>query len=211
MSGEFGGETNETPSNSFTPPSCLRENPSGKRIDYVLYTPGPNIEAATAQCSLPLPDKVPGEDFSYSDHEGVFATIRLRRKSKEFQSAPEFRRQLSVNCRGECVRNVTDAVNIIQNSRRHVLKDKLNYSILAAFFLVLFIASFLPSVLVELQPEHFIVLDVILFFPRVILTVLFVFFVLMSTLFNKRELNALNSAEKSLFLIVNQDKFTPLS
>lgn len=211
VSGNFGGETNETPANSFTPPKVLRENPSGKRIDYILYTPGPNIQATTAQCSLPLPNKIPGKEFSYSDHEGVFSTILLRRKSKEFQSAPDFRRQLSLGCRSECVKIVTDAVAIIQNARRHVQKDKLNYTVLSALFLIFFVASFLPSVMVELQPQHFIVLDITLFLPRVVLTILVVFFILMATLFNKRELNALNSAEKSLFLIVNKDKFTPLS
>ena len=58
--GVEGGETSETPSNSFTPRSSLKESPQGKRIDYIMYSSGPNISAETIYCNLPLPDRVPG-------------------------------------------------------------------------------------------------------------------------------------------------------
>ena len=41
--------------------SSLKESPNGKRIDYIMYNSGPNIQAETVYCALPLPDRIPGE------------------------------------------------------------------------------------------------------------------------------------------------------
>ena len=37
VNGEAGGETSETPGNSWTARSSLRQHPAGQRIDYILY------------------------------------------------------------------------------------------------------------------------------------------------------------------------------
>lgn len=60
-----GGETCGTPQNSYTPPNYIAKYPEGKRIDYVLYQGGPNVDASAVQCDLPLPGKVPGKEFRY--------------------------------------------------------------------------------------------------------------------------------------------------
>ena len=67
--GPEGGETSETPGNSYTARSALRACPAGKRIDYILFSPGPNISAETLSCSLPMQDRIPGKTISFSDHE----------------------------------------------------------------------------------------------------------------------------------------------
>jgi len=35
--------TNETPANSYSSPGCLKSNPYGKRIDYVVYKAGESV------------------------------------------------------------------------------------------------------------------------------------------------------------------------
>ncbi|QQP37945.1 Neutral Sphingomyelinase_ putativelike, partial [Caligus rogercresseyi] len=53
------GATSETSYNSFTPESVKRVCPQGKRIDYIMYTPGADTEAETRKCTLPLNKRVP--------------------------------------------------------------------------------------------------------------------------------------------------------
>ena len=71
---DFGGETCETAQNSFTIPGS-----KSKRIDYIMYRPGPSVEAETVNCWLPLPNKVPQQNFSYSDHEAVAAIFKVKK------------------------------------------------------------------------------------------------------------------------------------
>lgn len=72
--GTFG-----TAQNSYTPPSVLRKAPLGQRIDYVLFKGGHRAQVTQELYSLPLPDTVPGETFSYSDHEAVMAKFKITR------------------------------------------------------------------------------------------------------------------------------------
>lgn len=95
---DSGGETNETHYNTFT-----QSEEIPKRIDYILYRfriqpmqqndpqiehqalwfrSGPGHVARVMNCHLPLPTLVPNCNFSYSDHEGVTATIRLQKSFK---------------------------------------------------------------------------------------------------------------------------------
>lgn len=78
--GEGEGETSECGYNSYTVPYAGNGHGKGNRIDYVMYGAGPNVKASTVSCRLPVPRRVPGRDFSYTDHEGVEATIQLARK-----------------------------------------------------------------------------------------------------------------------------------
>ena len=57
----WGGETNETPENSFT-----YSGSKAKRIDYIMYRAGPSVDAETINCWLPLPSRVPDRNYSYS-------------------------------------------------------------------------------------------------------------------------------------------------
>ncbi len=208
-----GGHTSETPANSFSHPKTLIDYPDGKRIDYVMYQPGPNVTASTVSCQLPLPSRIPGKNFSYSDHEAVCATITVRRKKGVLQSAADYRRRLCAVYRPQCVSAVDEALRILERSERHVHRDKVRYAVIAALMLILFVASYVPLALLgEGSGSTYIaVVEVALFLPRFVLTVCFVFFILMATLFNRRESHALRSAKVSLTLIKEQDGHGPLS
>ena len=204
-----GGETCEVPGNSFTSAAALRECPRGKRIDYIMYGAGPNVLAAAVECEKPLPQRISGKEFSYSDHEAVCATIKLIRSKDVFQKSTDFRRMLSKECRIDCVKAVKDAIGIIERSQNTVNKDHLRYGMIAAVFLILFVLTFLPGILVD--PKWYGLVDVLVFVPRFLFTVAFVFFVLMATIFNKKEKNALSSTKSSLRLILDQDKIQRVS
>ncbi|XP_064100174.1 putative neutral sphingomyelinase isoform X1 [Macrobrachium nipponense] len=71
------GETCETPSNSYTAVKTLVENPSGNRIDYIFYQTAPGHKVKTKLCDQPWPQRVPAQEFSFSDHEAVRATLTI--------------------------------------------------------------------------------------------------------------------------------------
>ena len=197
---DFGGETCETAQNSFTIPGS-----KSKRIDYIMYRPGPSVEAETVNCWLPLPNKVPHQNFSYSDHEAVAAIFKVRkiRDSKLFQSGPEFRRCLTENNRLETIQAGQDAIEIIDKSLTSVSSDQFKYVIYSFFILILLVLSFIPSSYIP--QTYFMAFDVGIFLPRFVMTIFLVIFFLMATIFNKREKNALISTKRELKLIVNQD------
>lgn len=69
--------TNECGRNSYTSPRALTKNPLGIRIDHIFVRSADHIKAEIVEYTLPFPDRVPGQKFSYSDHEAVLATLKL--------------------------------------------------------------------------------------------------------------------------------------
>ena len=192
----LGGETSQTPENTFTPNGV-----KAQRIDYIMYQAGPGLDAETVDCWLPLPNRVPDTDYSYSDHEAVAAVIKVS-KPGTFQSGPEFRRSLSVNNRAETERAVKDAIRIIDKSLKTVEWDQTKYIFYTFFLLLLLVLTFIPSAFV---PEsYFLISDLAFFMPRFGINVFIVIFFLMASLFNKREKNALIGTKKELQLLIDQ-------
>lgn len=73
--------TNECGRNSYTSARALAKNPLGIRIDHIFVRGADHIKAEIVEYSLPFPERVPGQKFSYSDHEAVLAKLRLTRLS----------------------------------------------------------------------------------------------------------------------------------
>ncbi|ODM99023.1 putative neutral sphingomyelinase [Orchesella cincta] len=69
--------TCKTERNSYSSLSSLKTNPFGKRIDYVAFKGGPTVNVFALRCETSWPDRVPGQTFSYSDHEAVVAKLRV--------------------------------------------------------------------------------------------------------------------------------------
>ncbi|XP_030372724.1 putative neutral sphingomyelinase [Scaptodrosophila lebanonensis] len=69
--------TNECGRNSYTSKRSLAKNPLGIRIDHIFVRGADHIKAHIVDYTLPFPERVPGEKFSYSDHEAVLAKLRL--------------------------------------------------------------------------------------------------------------------------------------
>lgn len=75
--------TNECKQNSYTPKKVLKHNPNGYRIDHIFVRSADNIKTSILEYKLPLPDRVPGQKYSYSDHEAVQVRLRLRQKQED--------------------------------------------------------------------------------------------------------------------------------
>ncbi|KAH8380299.1 hypothetical protein KR009_009819 [Drosophila setifemur] len=73
--------TNECEHNSYTSARALARNPRGIRIDHIFVRGGDQVNAEILEYQLPFPERVPGEKFSFSDHEAVLAKLKLTRIS----------------------------------------------------------------------------------------------------------------------------------
>lgn len=197
--GVEGGETSETPSNSFTPRSSLKESPQGKRIDYIMYSSGPNISAETIYCNLPLPDRVPGKTISYSDHEGVAARIRIKRNPETKMSNRDFVRMqtmVDLPSKNACVR---DAIKILEASLKSVKLGRILYLLGALLCFVLLVGAFIVPTLLD---PTYVAIDIALFVARLILVVSATYLVLMSLLFFRKERHAISGTLACLGLVL---------
>jgi len=196
--GSEGGETSETPSNSYTARSALRACPAGKRIDYILYSPGPNIQADTLACVLPLRDRIPGKNISFSDHEAVAAKLRISRKTESpGVTARDFIRMQSVKDLNEKLECVDQAQDILRASLKNARYRRNFYLLGAALCFLLLILAFVPVI----EYSDYVALDVVLFIVRLVLVVVTVYLFLMSVLFFRKESHALRGTLASLDVI----------
>uniref|UniRef100_T1PIX0 sphingomyelin phosphodiesterase n=1 Tax=Musca domestica TaxID=7370 RepID=T1PIX0_MUSDO len=78
--------TNECKHNSYTPKKVLGKNPNGFRIDHIFVRSADSIKTEILEYKLPLPHRVPGQKYSYSDHEAVQVRLLLRPKGDDEDS-----------------------------------------------------------------------------------------------------------------------------
>jgi sphingomyelin phosphodiesterase 2 len=85
------GVTADSPLNTYSAGKNLSSQFLGKRLDYILYRQphrlnpkSPVIRAS--ECRVVMINKVPGYDFSFSDHFGVAATLRIDASDEESAS-----------------------------------------------------------------------------------------------------------------------------
>ena len=201
--GAEGGETSETPSNSYTARSALRACPTGKRIDYILYSPGPNIQADTLACVLPLRDRIPGKNISFSDHEAVAAKLRISRKTESpGVTSRDFIRLQSMRDLSEKLECVDQAQDILRGSLKSAGHRRNFYLLGAALCFLLLILAFVPVI----EYSDYVALDVVLFIVRLVLVVVTVYLFLMSVLFFRKESHALRGTLASLEVITERGR-----
>ena len=87
----------------------------------MLSSPGPDTTVSPISCSLPLPSRIPGQNYSYSDHEAVDAVLKISRKIKyealdgqnpERHTAHYFKRAQSIETRTDCIKSVQEAIKV---------------------------------------------------------------------------------------------------
>nr|CAD7573990.1 unnamed protein product [Timema californicum] len=75
-----GGEIEESATETFAHWAGFKQDLS-RRIDYVLFRPGPDTQVEVVMYKQPLPEFVHQRDFSFSDHEAVMASLRITKDS----------------------------------------------------------------------------------------------------------------------------------
>ena len=91
------------------------------KLSFDSYSAGPDTTVIPLSCDLPLPDRVPGQNYSFSDHEAVDAVLKLRRRrihdakpgqELKHQTVRDFKRAQSIETRLDCVKSVQEAVKV---------------------------------------------------------------------------------------------------
>jgi len=190
-----GGETCGTPGNSYTTSAEKIEYPRGKRIDYIMYRPGPDKEAVATHCTLPLPSSIPAPTpVSYSDHEAVAATIQV--KGRNAGGGDTHHDKIQQNIDGAIV---SASINLIEKALKETKTDQKLYLLLAMVTLVIFLASFSQLIFSES-----LLVECLMFLLRLVTTLVGIYAVLMSTVFNRRERHALLGTKATLQLLKAQ-------
>ena len=203
--GEEGGESSENPKNSYTAKSALKDCPAGRRIDYILYSPGPNIQADTVACVLPLPDRIPGKNISFSDHEAVAAKLHVRRKTESpGVTSRDFIRLRSSDHLSEKLQCVDQAKDILRASKKSARRRRIFYLIGAGFGFFLLLLN--ASLRAYFQPDYNLALDVGLFIVKLILGTVSIYLFFMGVAFIKKECHTLQGTLASLEVITERGK-----
>uniref|UniRef100_A0AAR5PU77 sphingomyelin phosphodiesterase n=1 Tax=Dendroctonus ponderosae TaxID=77166 RepID=A0AAR5PU77_DENPD len=179
--------TNESLRNSYTPSSLIKDKIVGKRIDYVMYHPGPNVKVELKSYALPLPDRVPKQSFSYSDHEAILVELSLSRDSKS-----------SKNCPDEAAKKLVleECVALCKEALKSISKTKILYWTAVLLLFLLFLASLIvPAVVsVKMIDDYPVIFGVF----RIIFTALVLFFILMATLWSRIEMHGVLSGKLAM-------------
>jgi len=202
VNGEAGGETSETPGNSWTARSSLRQHPAGQRIDYILYRAGPNMTCHTMQCGLALPDRVPGKEISYSDHEAVAATLLVTRAAST-QYAGEFSRVRSMTGIDTKVPVLRKSKGELEEHIKQVNRQKIIFVVALLICLMLALAAFITPQMF-LDDQIYLGLDILLFLCRFFLVVLATYFFLMVTVFFRKERRTIRSTLDTVELLLQR-------
>ena len=88
----------------------------------LIYSAGPDTRITAQSCSKPLPTRVPGQSYSFSDHEAVDAVLKIVRRDKDDnlnglkqvtdRRVHHFKKARSIETRLECVKSVEEAIKV---------------------------------------------------------------------------------------------------
>ncbi|XP_058789340.1 putative neutral sphingomyelinase [Phymastichus coffea] len=168
--------TNECAKNSYTSSNISRKSPQGKRIDYILYMGSKKCQVEVSDFLHPFPSRVPDMNFSYSDHEAIMASLKLKKGSQNEADNIDVRDSLK------------EAMSICEAALSNVQRQRIWY-LLASFVIVI---PLLLSMGLDYLVSN-IGISIGFNFLRLLLTALLCYSLFMSSLWNKLEQNALKA------------------
>ncbi|KAF5272563.1 hypothetical protein FQR65_LT04902 [Abscondita terminalis] len=178
--------TNDGPHNTYTAPSLLKKNYPGKRIDYILYNCGSNTSVEMKKYCRPLPNRVPGCEYSYSDHEAITATLLL----KKSEGLPK---TCDVSSRATVLTECIDMCNIALNT---LLNHKRVYWFLTALLSLILITT--------VAMDSLFGKAILIHIVRVVVTILLGFTFIMATAWNRIERHAVIAGKLAMEVTLKQ-------
>lgn len=172
--------TCDNANNSYSDSKQVKSTPEGKRIDHILYHVSPDWKANVVNFGNPLPDRVPGQNFSYSDHNAVCLELSLA-PSENVST----KRQESKD--GVFNETISQAIKVCDDAAKNLSKSKKLFLITAGLIFFFLIGS------VGYWP-HYVIYDVL----KVLLTGLCFYNLMMGTLWNKIEMNSIKAGLTAL-------------
>lgn len=187
--------TNEIGKNSYSDTEAAKKNPQGKRIDYIMYRFGNNFEGRLLEHRLPLPERIPGKQISYSDHEAVYAKIILKKTSS---SAIE---QLMAcdggEGHGECessdqetILALKESIGICNESLKQLESHRRSYSLMAIGVVIVLLS------MLELEAPYGLKCAYLVL--KFLLCGIVIFFIFMATIWNVMEKHGILAGKLSM-------------
>lgn len=179
--------TNESSRNSYTDKKLCLQKPAGNRIDYVMYKSRPGIEVQCLKYQFPLPEQVPDQNFSYSDHEGLQVSLKFIKTSNVSEEA-------AVN-KAEYVNALQESVAVCNAALAQLKQHKQSYWLYStALFLLL-----LCTIGSENPFSYFKTYNII----RIVVTIMFCYTVFMAGIWNRMEVNAVLTGKLGIEVVLS--------
>nr|QQM99883.1 neutral sphingomyelinase [Nephotettix cincticeps] len=177
--------------NSYADQKLVSQNPNGQRIDHILYRPGLGTKVDLVKYMFPLPERVPGKSFSYSDHEAIAATFKITPPTNHSLADHAIsNRTEMITCLREGTAIVTDAVRDLYYTRMRY------WSITSAIVFGLLMMCLFTDVPSNYTRTFQLAL--------VVLTAVSIFCFVMATVWNNIEQNALRSSVMSMQFLADR-------
>lgn len=189
---KFSG-THEYIYNTYTNGEISSKKPEGIRIDYILYRAHRDYECEIEEYELPLMDKIPDLNISFSDHEAVHSKITIARKVKQGDAEVSDREMIQNN-----IKNLKECIATCNNSLKQLDSHRRSYTMMAIGLGVILIN------IVEINPAYgFKSAYMILKF---LLCGLTLFFVFMATLWNIMEKHGILAGKLSMEIALGNNE-----
>lgn len=161
----LNGITCDSPVNSYSAGKDIRGQALldyGKRLDYILFRPASPAPAlmigserltlVPQDCRVALSDKIPGRNFSFSDHFGVQATFRFSPPSSDIEA-----RQAHPQLPTIASLSADTFAHVIQNLQGHIRQSRNeSESYLTVFAACVIIGCLLLPVGASFQPLQYL-------------------------------------------------------
>lgn len=175
--------THEYVYNSYTKGEISGKK-EGIRIDYVLYRCGRDYDCQVEHYELPLLDKIPGKNLSYSDHEAVHTQISFKKKIKE--SLIEIDRSLI----HDNIKNLKECIVTCNNSLKALDSHRRTYSMMAIGLVVILIN------ILEISPAYGF--KTIYYIIKLLIVGMTFFFIFMASIWNIIEKHGILSGKLAM-------------
>ncbi|CAL8135985.1 unnamed protein product [Orchesella dallaii] len=175
--------TCETATNSYSSPNSLKLNPFGKRIDYIAYKGGSNVNVSALSCETSWPDRVPGQPFSFSDHEAVVTKLRVSKSDANVKSL------VSNDAKRE---TLEESIEVCDHALSHLQTSKNMYILLSLAMFVLLSMTANLELTGYLSP----------LIPMLRAVILFIFFfgIFMSVIWHRMEVHGILSGKLGMLI-----------
>ncbi|XP_050294740.1 putative neutral sphingomyelinase [Anthonomus grandis grandis] len=190
--------TCEALQNSYTPAGMVKQKLLGKRIDYVMYHPGSGVNVDLKKYCLPLPDRVPNQTYSYSDHEAIYVELLLTKGPTSAKKC------LDDSSKGQVLE---ECIVLCNEALKSISKTKFLYWSAVIILFILFLISLIVPALVEFDFTQGI--PTVVAIIRVIVTALFLFCFLMATLWSRIEMHGVLSGKLAMEMSLKKIRECP--
>lgn len=178
--------TNEGQLNSYTNPKLITSKFEGKRIDYIMYRGSANCKTELKDYNLPLPQRVTGQNYSFSDHEAVFAELELNYDDSHLKLGANFNYK----------KDLIDCMNVCDEAMHRLSYHRRLYWFLTTFlFCMLFITIGIDAPFNFTKVYHLL---------RFFVTAILCFTLIMATLWNNIEYNAVLAGKLNMDVSLKQ-------